>query len=39
VLNEATGTRGSASISDQSLRMWSRAGVLLATSHQVCLYR
>ena len=39
VLNEATGTRGSASIADQSLRIWSRAGVLLSTSHQVCLYR
>lgn len=39
VLNEATGTRGSASISDQTLRIWSRAGVLLSTSHQVCLYR
>jgi acyl-CoA thioesterase len=39
VLSEATGTRGSASIADQSLCIWSRAGVLLSTSHQVCLYR
>jgi acyl-CoA thioesterase len=39
VLNEVTGARGNASIADQSLRMWSRQGVLLASSHQLCSYR
>jgi acyl-CoA thioesterase len=39
VLNEVTGVRGNASIADQSLRMWSRQGVLLTSSHQLCSYR
>jgi acyl-CoA thioesterase len=39
VLIEATGSRGNASIADQSKRIWSRTGVLLATSHQLCSYR
>jgi acyl-CoA thioesterase len=39
VLNEVTGARGHASIADQSMRMWSRHGVLLASSTQLCSYR
>ena len=39
VLNEMTGARGHASIADQSLRLWSRSGVLLASSNQLCSYR
>lgn len=39
VLNEAIGTRGEQSTSGAQLRMWSRAGALLATSEQLCWYR
>lgn len=39
VLNEVTGARGNESLADQSLRMWSRQGVLLASSNQLCSYR
>lgn len=39
VLNEAIGTRGEQSTSGAQLRIWSRAGALLATSEQLCWYR
>jgi acyl-CoA thioesterase len=39
VLNEATGTRGVRSTSGQRARLWSRDGVLLATTEQLCWYR
>jgi acyl-CoA thioesterase len=39
VLNEATGTRGVQSTSGQQARLWSREGVLLATTEQLCWYR
>jgi len=39
LLNEAVGTRGEQSTSGAQLRMWSRAGALLATSEQLCWYR
>ncbi len=39
VLNEATGTRGVESTSGQQARLWSRDGVLLATTEQLCWYR
>ncbi len=39
VLNEATGTRGAQSTSGQQARLWSRDGVLLATTEQLCWYR
>ena len=39
VLNEATGTRGAHSTSGQQARLWSRDGVLLATTEQLCWYR
>lgn len=39
LLNEAIGTRGEQSTSGAQLRMWSRAGALLATSEQLCWYR
>jgi acyl-CoA thioesterase len=39
VLNEATGTRGVESTSGQEARLWSRDGVLLATTEQLCWYR
>lgn len=39
LLNEAVGTRGAQSTSGSQLRMWSRAGALLATSEQLCWYR
>ena len=39
VLNEATGTRGVQSTSGQQARLWSRDGVLLATTEQLCWYR
>jgi acyl-CoA thioesterase len=39
VLNDATGTRGVQSTSGQSARLWSRDGVLLATTEQLCWYR
>jgi len=39
LLNEAIGTRGEQSTSGSQLRMWSRAGALLATSEQLCWYR
>lgn len=39
VLNEVVGTRGEQSTSGAQLRMWSRAGALLATSEQLCWYR
>jgi acyl-CoA thioesterase len=39
VLNEAFGTSGAQSISEEHLRIWSRQGVLLATSEQLAWYR
>lgn len=39
VLTEAIGTRGADSLSGERLRLWSRDGVLLATSEQLCWYR
>jgi acyl-CoA thioesterase len=39
VLNDATGTRGAQSTSGQLARLWSRDGVLLATTEQLCWYR
>ncbi len=39
VLSEATGSRGASSTSGQHARIWSRSGVLLATSEQLCWYR
>jgi acyl-CoA thioesterase len=39
VLSEATGSRGAQSTSGQHARLWSRTGVLLATSEQLCWYR
>ena len=39
VLNDATGTRGVESTSGQQARLWSRDGVLLATTEQLCWYR
>ena len=39
ILSEAFGTRGAASTSEEHLRLWSRAGALLATSIQMDWYR
>lgn len=39
VVSEAFGTRGAQSTSEEHLRMWSRSGVLLATSEQMAWYR
>lgn len=39
LLSEAFGTRGSQSISEEHLRLWSRAGDLLASSVQADWYR
>lgn len=39
VLHEASGTRGVASTADQRVWLWSRSGLLLATSEQLCWYR
>lgn len=39
VLTEATGTRAADSTSGQQARLWSRQGVLLATTEQLCWYR
>ncbi len=39
ILNEAVGTRGESSISGQQARLWSRDGILLVTSEQLCWYR
>jgi acyl-CoA thioesterase len=39
LLAETTGSRGRHSTSDQQARIWSRQGVLLATSEQLCWYR
>jgi acyl-CoA thioesterase len=39
VLNEVSGARGNESIADQSLRTWSRNGILLASCSQLCSYR
>jgi acyl-CoA thioesterase len=39
VLNDATGTRGVQSTSGQRAHLWSRDGVLLATTEQLCWYR
>ena len=39
ILSEAIGTRGEQSTSGAQLRMWSRAGALLATSEQLCWFR
>jgi hypothetical protein len=39
VLSQAFGTRGTQSTSGEHLRLWSRAGALLATSEQLAWYR
>lgn len=39
LLHEATATRGVSSTADQQVRLWSRSGVLLATSDQLTWYR
>jgi len=39
LLAETVGMRGHQAISDQLARIWSRVGVLLATTHQLCWYR
>lgn len=39
ILNEAVGTRGEQSISGSQVRLWSRDGVLLATTEQLAWYR
>lgn len=39
ILNEAVGTRGEHSISGSHVRLWSRDGVLLATTEQLAWYR
>lgn len=39
VLCEAVGTRGADSLSGEQVRLWSRDGILLATSEQLCWYR
>ena len=39
VLHEATATRGAESTADQQVRLWSRTGLLLATSDQLTWYR
>jgi acyl-CoA thioesterase len=39
ILNEAVGSRGAASTAGQHARLWSRTGVLLATTEQLCWYR
>jgi acyl-CoA thioesterase len=39
ILSEAVGTRGESSTSGQHARLWSRAGVLLATTEQLAWYR
>ncbi|KAA1419020.1 thioesterase family protein [Nocardioides humilatus] len=39
ILNEGIGTRGEQSLSGQRAHLWSRNGVLLATTEQLCWYR
>jgi len=39
ILSEAFATRGAQSTSEEHLRLWSRAGALLATSIQLDWYR
>jgi acyl-CoA thioesterase len=39
ILSEAVGTRAAQSIVGSQLRLWSRAGALLATSEQVCWFK
>jgi len=39
LLNEATGTRATASTSGQEARLWSADGALLATTEQLCWFR
>jgi acyl-CoA thioesterase len=39
IFNEATGSRGESSTSGQHARLWSRSGVLLATTEQLHWYR
>jgi acyl-CoA thioesterase len=39
ILNEATGTRATASTAGQQARLWSADGALLATTEQLCWYR
>jgi acyl-CoA thioesterase len=39
ILLDAIGTRGETSTSGQQARLWSRDGVLLATTEQLCWYR
>ncbi|MHB8437955.1 MAG: acyl-CoA thioesterase [Acidimicrobiales bacterium] len=39
LLSEASGTRGADSICGEQIRLWSRAGILLATSEQLTWYR
>lgn len=39
MLSEAVGTRAEQSIVGSQLRLWSRAGALLATSEQLCWFK
>jgi acyl-CoA thioesterase len=39
ILSEAIASRGESSTCGQHARLWSRSGVLLATSEQLCWYR
>jgi acyl-CoA thioesterase len=39
ILIDAIGTRGETSTSGQQARLWSRDGILLATTEQLCWYR
>jgi acyl-CoA thioesterase len=39
IMNESVGTRAEASTVGAQLRMWSRAGALLATSEQLCWFK
>ncbi|HET9232010.1 MAG TPA: thioesterase family protein, partial [Vitreimonas sp.] len=39
ILNESVGTRAEGSTIGSQLRMWSRAGALLATSEQLCWFK
>jgi acyl-CoA thioesterase len=39
ILNEATGTRATASTAGQQARLWNADGALLATTEQLCWYR
>lgn len=39
ILSEAVGTRAEQSVAGSQLRLWSRAGALLATSEQLCWFK